>query len=338
MKRVRLYMVFGVALCMVLALNIGWTEAKPIIIKISHDTAPTGPKSLAFAHFKQLVDQRLAGKVEVQHYHSGQLFKSDEESVSALQAGAVQMVGPTAAKWQPLVPEFSLFTLPYIFANTDMMKEALRSPKIGGKIIGKLKEKGLHYLTVWDNGFRQQINSKRPIIEPQDLKGLKIRIQSSKVFEAYFKQAGANPQVIAWSETPTALQQGVIDGLECATPHIWAGKFHELAHYISFTNHVYSAYIIATNEKFWSGLPEDIRASLEQCMKETTDWQWEANKKTTKDYIDKVLAAQQAQVIFFSKKDMAKWAEFFRPIHKQFEKTVGADVLDTLYDLAKKYQ
>jgi len=237
-----------------------------------------------------------------------------------------------------LIPEFGLFSLPYVFANTDMMKEALLSPKIGGKIIGRFKEKGLHYLTVWDNGFRQQINNKRPILEPEDLKGLKIRIQASKVFEAYFKQAGANPQVIAWSETPTALQQGVIDGLECATPHIWAGKFHEIAHYITFTNHVYSAYIVATNEKFWSGLPADIRTALEQCIKETTDWQWADNKKVTKSYIDNVLDAGSAQIIFLSQKDMSKWAKFFRPVHQQFEKKVGKDVLDALYDLANKYQ
>ncbi len=338
MKRISIWIAACVFLCMVLAFGTGWTEAKPIVIKISHDTAPTGPKALAFEHFKKLANQRLEGKVEVQHYHSGQLYKSDEESVSALQAGAIQMVSPTAAKWQPLIPEFALFTLPYVFVNTDMMKESLLSPSIGGKIIGRLKEKGLHYLTVWDNGFRQQLNTKHPILEPKDLKGLKIRIQASKVFEAYFKHAGANPQVIAWSEAPTALQQGVIDGIECATPHIWASKLHELARYITFTNHVYSAYIVATNEKFWSGLPADIRASLEQCVKDTTDWQWADNKKRTKNYVDKVLDAGLAQVIYLSHKDLANWASFFRPVHKQFEKTVGKDVLEALYDLAKKYE
>ena len=327
-----------IILCLTLVFGAGITEAKPIVIKISHDTAPTGPKALAFAHFKKLAEERLKGKVEVQHYHSGQLYKSDEESVSALQAGAIQMVSPTAAKWQPLIPEFALFTLPYVFANTDMMKKALLDPDIGGKIIGKLKQKNLRYLTVWDNGFRQQLNNKRPILEPKDLKGLKIRIQASKVFEAYFKQAGANPQVIAWSEAPTALRQGVIDGIECATPHIWASKLHEIAPYVTFTNHVYSAYIVATNEKFWSGLPADIRTTLEQCMKDTTDWQWADNKKKTQDYMDKVLDAGYAQVIYLSRKELAKWAKFFRPVHKQFENVVGPDILKSLYDLEKKYR
>jgi len=92
MKRKGIWVAVCGAIGMLLVFGYAQTEAKPIVIKISHDTAPTGPKSLAFAHFKDLAEQRLKGKVEIQHYHSGQLFKSDEESVSALQAGAIQMV------------------------------------------------------------------------------------------------------------------------------------------------------------------------------------------------------------------------------------------------------
>src|SRR6185503_19017301 len=182
----------------------------PIVIKFSHVVAPNTPKGLATEKFKELAEKYTGGKVKVEVYPNSQLYK-DKEELEALQLGAVQMLAPSNAKFGPIgVKEFEVFDLPYILPDLKTLRKVTDGP-LGAKLLKLLEPKGMTGLAYWDNGFKQ-MSANRKLVSPADYKGLKIRIQSSKVLEAQFRTLGAIPQVMAFSEVYQALQTGVVDG------------------------------------------------------------------------------------------------------------------------------
>ncbi|MDB5920536.1 MAG: C4-dicarboxylate transporter, partial [Massilia sp.] len=182
----------------------------PIVIKFSHVVATDTPKGQAAERFKQLAEKSTGGRVKVELYPNSQLYK-DKEELEALQLGAVQMLAPSLAKFGPLgAKEFEVFDLPYIFPNKAALYAVTEGP-IGKSLLQKLEPKGITGLAFWDNGFKV-MSANKPMHTPADFKGLKMRIQSSKVLDAQMRALGANPQVLAFSEVYQALQTGVVDG------------------------------------------------------------------------------------------------------------------------------
>ena len=240
----------------------------PIVIKLSHVVAPNTPKGLASEKFKELAEKYTGGKVKVEVYPNSQLYK-DKEELEALQLGAVQMLAPSSAKFGPIgVKEFEVFDLPYILPDLKTLRKVTDGP-LGAKLLKLLDAKGMTGLAYWDNGFKQMSANKK-LITPADYKGLKFRIQSSKVIEAQMRALGVIPQVMAFSEVYQALQTGVVDGQENSWSNIYTQKMHEVQKHITVTNHGYIGYIVVVNKKFWDGLPDDVRVQLDKAMKEAT--------------------------------------------------------------------
>src|SRR5438105_7899362 len=184
----------------------------PIVIKFSHVVAPDTPKGKGSLKFKELAEKYTNGKVVVEVYPNSQLYKDNEE-LQALQLGAVQMLAPSLAKFGPLgVREFEVFDLPYIFDNYDELHKVTRGP-VGAGLLKKLEPKGIIGLAYWDNGFKD-MSANKALEKPEDYRGLKMRIQSSKVLDSQMRALGAVPQVMAFSEVYQALQTGVVDGTE----------------------------------------------------------------------------------------------------------------------------
>ena len=240
----------------------------PIVIKFSHVVAPNTPKGLASEKFKELAEKYTAGKVKVEVYPNSQLYK-DKEELEALQLGAVQMLAPSNAKFGPIgVKEFEVFDLPYILPDLKTLRKVTDGP-LGAKLLKLLDAKGMTGLAYWDNGFKVMSANKK-LLTPDDYKGLKFRIQSSKVIEAQMRALGVIPQVMAFSEVYQALQTGVVDGQENSWSNIYTQKMHEVQKYFTVTNHGYIGYVVVVNKKFWDGLPDDIRVQLDKAMKEAT--------------------------------------------------------------------
>ena len=166
-----------------------------------------------------------------------------------------------------------MFDLPYIFDDYTELHRITQGP-VGASILKKLEPKGIVGLAYWDNGFKS-FSANTPIHTPADLKGKKLRIQSSKVLEEEIRSVGGLPQVMAFSEVYQALQTGVVDGTENPHSNMYTQKMHEVQKHLSVTVHGYLGYAVIANKKFWDGLPADVRASLEQAMKESTAY---ANK------------------------------------------------------------
>src|SRR5437773_11075485 len=234
----------------------------PIVIKFSHVVATNTPKGLAAEKFKELAEKYTDGKVKVEVYPYSQLYKYKEE-LEALQLGAVQMLAPSNSKFGPIgVKQFEVLDLPYILPDLATLRKVTDGP-LGARLLKLLDSKGMTGLAYWDNGFKQ-MSANRKLVTPADYKGLKFRIQSSKVLEAQFRSLGVIPQVMPLSEVYQALQTGVVDGQENTTSNIYSQKMHEVQKYAIVTNHGYIGYVVVVNKRFWDGLPTDIRAGCQK--------------------------------------------------------------------------
>ncbi|MDO8207145.1 MAG: TRAP transporter substrate-binding protein [Gallionella sp.] len=315
------------ALVFVLALGISGMAhaAGEIIIKFSHVVAPDTPKGQAAERFKQVAEKLTKGKVRVEIYPNSQLYK-DREEIEALQSGAVQMLAPSLSKFGPMgVPEFQLFDLPFLFPNQEVLHRVMDG-EVGKKLFAKLDSKGVTGLAFWDNGFKQ-MSSNKPMHSVSDLNGLKMRIQSSKVLSAQMKALGANPQVMAFSEVYTALQQGVVDGTENPVSNFYTQKMHEVQKHMTISNHGYLGYAVIVNKAFWDGLPADVRTALNQAMKEASNYESFIAQKDNDAALAKVIAAKTTTVYYLTPAERAEWQKTLLPLQKEFESVIGADLI-----------
>src|SRR5262252_8355504 len=185
---------------------------QPIIVKFSHVVTDDTPKGKGALKFKELAEAKTRGRVKVEVYPNSQLYK-DREELEALQLGAVQMLAPSVSKFGPLgVRKFEVFDLPYMFPDEASLERVVEGP-VGTGLFKLLEPKGITGVAYWFNGFKE-FTANKPLRKVDDFRGLKIRIQSSKILEGEIKALGAIPQVMAFSEVYTALQQGVVDGEE----------------------------------------------------------------------------------------------------------------------------
>jgi len=301
----------------------------PLVIKFSHVVAPNTPKGKGADRFKELAESYTQGRVKVEVYPNSQLYKDNEE-MNALQLGAVQILAPSLAKFGPLgVREFELFDLPYIFqSNEDLRK--ITDGEVGRKLLDKLESTGIRGLAYWDNGFKV-MSANTPVHTPDDMLGLKMRIQSSKVLEAQMMALDAVPQVMAFSEVYQARQTGVVDGTENPPSNMYTQKMHEVQKHATLTYHGYLGYAVITNKAFWDGLPEDIRAALEKAMKEATDY---ANAITQQQNDEALAEMRKAGTTNFyqpSEAERDEWIKQLLPVHKEVSGRIGKDTLKEVY-------
>jgi C4-dicarboxylate-binding protein DctP len=193
----------------------------------------------------------------------------------------------------------------------------------------KLEPKGIVGLAYWDNGFKD-MTANKPLKKPADFRGLKMRIQSSKVLDAQFRALGANPQVMAFSEVYQALQTGVVDGTENTPSNIYTQKTHEVQSDLTVSEHGYIGYAVIVNKKFWDGLPADIRTKLEGAMKEATDYTNQIAQKENQDALEAIKKAGKTKVYVLNDAEKAEWRKALLPVRKEVEGRVGKEVLQAV--------
>ncbi len=301
----------------------------PIVIKFSHVVAVDTPKGKAAEFFAKRAGELTKGKVKVEVYPNSQLYK-DKEEMEALQLGSVQMLAPSLSKFAPLgVKEFEVFDLPFIFDDyTDL--HAVTQGAVGQGMLKKLETRGITGLAFWDNGFKV-MSANKPLKNVEDYKGLKMRIQSSKVLDAQMRALGALPQVLAFSETYQALQTGVVDGTENPPSNLYTQKMHEVQKHLTITNHGYLGYAVVVNKKFWDGLPADIRAQLTKAMAESTKVANDIAKQENDDALAKVAASGKTTIYKASLAERFLLKKALVPVHKQMSSRIGQETLDAIY-------
>jgi C4-dicarboxylate-binding protein DctP len=300
----------------------------PIVIKFSHVVTNDTPKGKGAERFKELAEKATNGRVKIEVYPNSTLYK-DKEELEALNLGAVQMLAPSASKFGPLgVKEFEVFDLPYIFPSKEVLYRVTEGP-VGKELFKTLETKGITGLAYWDNGFKI-MTANKPLHKPSDFRGLKMRIQSSKVLDAQFRALGANPQVMAFSEVYHGLQTGVVDGTENTPSNIYTQKMHEVQKHLTLSNHGYIGYVVIVNKKFWDGLPADIRTALEGAMKEATKY---ANTIAQKENDEALEAIRKAgKTTFYSLTDQEKeeWRKAMLPVQKEMASRIGPNVVSAV--------
>jgi C4-dicarboxylate-binding protein DctP len=301
----------------------------PIVIKFSHVVAENTPKGKGALKFKELAEKATGGKVKVEVYPNSTLYKDNEE-MNALQLGSVQMLAPSLAKFGPLgVREFEVFDLPYLFDSYDELHK-VTDGAVGKALFDKLQPKGIIGLAYWDNGFKD-MSANKPLKNVSDFRGLKMRIQSSKVLDEQMRALGAVPQVMAFSEVYQALQTGVVDGTENPPSNLYTQKMYEVQKYLTLSNHGYLGYAVIVNKKFWDGLPADIRTKLEGAMKEATKYANEIAKKENDDALAAVKKSGKTQFIELTPAEKNEWKKALIKVHQQAESRVGKDTIQSIY-------
>ncbi|MGB6349922.1 MAG: TRAP transporter substrate-binding protein [Pseudolabrys sp.] len=298
----------------------------PIVIKFSHVVAANTPKGKAAEKFKELAEKYTDGKVKVEVYPNSTLYK-DKEELEALQLGAVQMLAPSNSKFGPIgIKEFEVFDLPYILPNRVALRKVTDGP-LGKRLLTLLEPKGMIGLAYWDNGFKE-MTANKPLRTPDDFKGLKFRIQSSKVLEAQFRALGATPQVMGFDAVYQALQTGVVDGQENTTSNIYTQKMHEVQKYMTMTENGYIGYVVVVNKKFWDGLPADIRTKLEKAMADATVYGNNTSKTENEEALEAIKKAGTTQIVIPTAAENEAMRKAMLPVYNDMATRLGKGIIE----------
>jgi C4-dicarboxylate-binding protein DctP len=321
---------FAFALAATLLAALGQPAlADPIVIKFSHVVSPDAPKGKAALLFKQLAEKYTDGKVTVEVYPNSSLYK-DKEELEALQLGSVQLLAPSISKFGPLgVKEFDVFDLPFLMSDDAHARQMMASPMMG-ELNKKLEDKGVEPLAYWDNGAHVY-TANVSLISPDDFRGLKMRIQGSKVLDAAARELGAIPQIIAFGELYQALQTGVVDGEDNVPSNIWTQKFYDVQKYLTVSHHGRLTYSLITNKKFWDSLPADVRPGLDRAVKESTDFFNETAAKDNADALEEIKATGKLQIHVLTDAEKQAWIAKLMPVHKEMQSRFGKDFIDRIY-------
>jgi tripartite ATP-independent transporter DctP family solute receptor len=259
-------------------------QAQAMKLTLGHGAAPGNPRHEAAVKFAEVAKAKSGGRIEVQVAPSAQLG-DDAAMVTALRTGALDMSANSQGALANAVPEYAAFGMPFLFSSLPQAWKVLDGP-LGKELAERSAEKGLVVLGYWDNGIRHMSNSKRPLLKPEDLKGLKMRTPPDAVTVDIMQSLGAEAQQIKFAELYVALQQGVVDGQENPLMNIHASKIYEVQKFISLTGHKYEMTPFLMSKRTWDRLGEADRKAVMEAATEATALQ----RKLSQESDDKLIA------------------------------------------------
>jgi tripartite ATP-independent transporter DctP family solute receptor len=320
---------FGAAL---LAATLVSPAAAQTEITLGHVGEPGSLFELSANEFARAANEKLGDKAKVVTYGSSQLG-TDEELLQKLRLGTAGMALPSSVM-SSVVPEFGLFEMPYLVKDREHMKR-IQEAVFWPTLAPAAEKQGYKVLAVWENGFRHITNNVRPIVTPEDLKGIKLRTPSGewrvKMFQAY----GANPTPMSFSEVFTALQTGVVDGQENPLTQISSGNFQEVQDYLSMTGHVYTPAYLLVGVNTWESWPEEVRTILEETGRETQAYVYEQAAKLEGELLTQM---QEESDIKVNEADKDAFIAASSAIYQEFGTQVegGKEMIDTAISLGKE--
>ncbi|MGH1350961.1 MAG: DctP family TRAP transporter solute-binding subunit [Methyloligellaceae bacterium] len=300
-----------------------------LVIKFSHVTnTDKHPKGIAASLLEKRVNEEMNGKACMIVFPNSVLY-NDNKVLEAMLNGDVHLAAPSLSKFEKFTKKFRVFDLPFLFRDIKAV-EKFQHSEDGQKLKNAMVKRGLKGLVFWHNGMKQ-LSASKPLVKPEDAKGLKFRVQASDVLVAQFQQLGANPQKMAFSEVYGALQRGTVQGQENTWSNIYGKKFFEVQDGVTETNHGILDYLVVTSAKWWDGLKPEIRDQLTKILAEVTETRNKesiAVNQTNKGLIEKAYAeGGKKKIRQLSDAERAAWVKALRPVWKKFEKDIGKDVI-----------
>ncbi|SCZ78152.1 DctP family TRAP transporter solute-binding subunit [Acidaminobacter hydrogenoformans] len=304
------------------------TPAESVVIKVAHIVSEETATHRGAVAFKDYVEKESGGTIEVQLFPNGQLG-GDLQLTEAVALNTVQIAIPSTAVLTAYDPIFGLLDLPFIFKDVRAGFNALDGD-LGKKLDEKLAPVGLMNLGYSYNGARSMSNNVRPINEPKDLEGIKMRVMESPVFIDMFKYLGANPTPMSFGEVFTGLQQGTVDGQENAPALVYASKFYEVQEFYSLTSHVQSYLANVMNADFFNGLSEDQqKVVMEGARKFLVEAEREDEINDNIETVDKLKEAGMT-VNEISAENMQKFMDALVPMHDKYKAEFGQEWFDLI--------
>jgi TRAP-type transport system periplasmic protein len=301
---------------------------QPTTIRLGHVGFPGSLFDIAGNKFAEDVNKALKGRVEVRVFHSSQLG-SDEQMIKGIRVGAPEMQIPSTIM-STVDQRFGVFEMPYLIVSRAHIKKAAENREVQKALFEPLPARGVRVLGVWENGFRHITNNLRPIVRPEDLKGIKLRVPGGvwrvKMFQAY----GANPSPMPFAEVYSALQSGVMDAQENPFTQIYSAKFHEVQKYLSLTGHVYTPAFLIVSEDFWKKQPKDIQDTIARIASATGDF-----ARAEGERLDRELQSKLAPPMKLNEPDKEAFIKASAGVYEEFGKQVpgGTELIKTIQAL-----
>lgn len=296
-----------------------------MVIKFSHVTnIDKHPKGIAASLLEKRVNEEMNGKACMQVFPNSTLY-DDKKVLEAMLNGDVQLAAPSLSKFEKFTKKFRIFDLPFVFKDVDAV-DRFQNSADGEKLKNSMNRRGLKGLAFWHNGMKQ-MSASRPLIKPEDAKGLKFRVQASDVLVAQFEQLGASPQKMSFKEVYGGLQTKVIDGQENTWSNIYGKKFFEVQDGVTETNHGILDYLVVTSSKWWDGLPNDMRDQLGTILKEVTETRNSESTKVNNENKENIIKAG-GEVRTLSADQRQAWVDAMKPVWKKFEGDIGAELME----------
>lgn len=301
------------------------SDQKKVVIKFGHGAAENNARHKASLKFKELVEQKSNGQIEIQVYPSEQLG-SEPAMLQSVQGNMIQMTAVGTGIYAKYYKNIGVVELPYLFDNFEQAWKVLDG-EFGKSLAKPLDEQGIHILSYWENGFRNVTNNVRPIENPSDLNGLKIRTPEIPVSISIFKTFGANPTPMAFGELYQALDQRIVDGQENPLTNIYNSKFYEVQKYVSMTGHQYSPLPLSISEKFWKTLTPEQQKLIEDSAKEAG----QLHRDLVKQDDENLKAELKKNGMEVNEPEKAPFKEAAKPVYKEFEEVYGKELIDNLF-------
>jgi TRAP-type transport system periplasmic protein len=318
------------ALAFAAAFSVG-TAAAQTEIKLGHVGEPGSLIGAQADEFAKRANAKLGDKVKVVVYGSSQLG-SDSELMKKLKLGTVDLAEPSTVM-SSYVPSFGVFEMPYLVKDREHMAR-IREQLVYPKMVPDADKVGYHIIGIWENGFRQITNNKRPIVKPEDLQGLKLRVPGGTWRVKMFKAYGANPTPLGFSEVFVALQTGAMDAQENPLAQIVSARFYEVQKYLSMTGHVYTpSYLIAGAA--WKKLSPDVQKILSDTAREMEPVALKMAAELDNELLEKI---KKTPGVAVNEADKDAFIKASKPIYDEFAKEVpgGKELIDQALALGKK--
>ena len=312
-------------------LMTGGVSAQSKIV-LSNDTSALNLKGESFAVLKSELESRLDNEVEI--YHSGALF-DQKTQIQGLQLGSATFIAPTSGIYTPLAEGLSAMTLPFLLTSPEQIDAAWNDETVRAAFVPELQAKNIEPVAVWLSGPRQlSYRGESPILTPDDMKGVKIRVQSVPSDIEAFKAVGANVISMAWGEVPSALQQGVIDAVEPTPMSLNSAGMVETIDHMTKIGYQYAFYIVGANKAWWDGLSEDDRAAVQEALDVATAYNRTNAIAANEAAYEKIRAAGKT-VHELDNAQLAVWKERMLPVWEEFGvPLVGKDAMARLTEIS----
>ncbi|WP_223069710.1 TRAP transporter substrate-binding protein [Paenibacillus caui] len=301
-----------------------------ITLKLAHTGSDTHQYNIAAEAFKQSLEQKSNGTMEVKIYGNAKLG-SEKDAVEGVMNGTIDMTTVAAdSSLANVVPEMNVFGIPFLFKNREHVFSVLDG-EVGKSLLQKVDEKGMVGLGYWEVGFRQITTKSNAVNKPEDMKGLKIRVQPAPVWNEFMKSLGANPTPVNFNELYSALEQSVVDGEENPIATIMSMKFYEVQKHVALTNHTYTPAAVVASKSFMDSLNDEQKQWVREAVQESAT----SVRKTLADNEAKSIEELKAKGVSITQPDIEAFTAATANVSKALADKVPQDLIDQIKAAAK---